>query len=299
MSVKISGHVWELDLEPMDKLVLLALADHADHEGNNVRPGNELLCAKTGLSQQTISAKIKKFTDAGFLAPSAGKFGRGKKREFSIEPEAGQRHEYFIEKDRKKAQARRTFQEAETYKQSVPLEPERYKLTDQKVQADSGKVQSDASAYKEVIVIEPSKEPSCLAKDDGLYEKFCEAFLQSNSCPYLSKRADFIQLAELKKKSLSLGWEITQERFAHALRNYFSSELGNYTLADLSTRFSTFYRAALDRFGKPKTIVNSTEIVKSNGSGMIVDPAKLSPKTRGNAQALEDFINERRANNHA
>ena len=65
MSVKILGQVWELDLDPMDKLVLLALVDHADHEGNNIRPGNEILSAKTGLSHQTISAKFKKFIEAG------------------------------------------------------------------------------------------------------------------------------------------------------------------------------------------------------------------------------------------
>ena len=81
MSVKISGQVWELDLDPIDKLVLLALADHADHEGNNIRPGNDLLCAKTGLSHQTISAKFKKFIEGGLLIPT-NTFGRGRNREF-------------------------------------------------------------------------------------------------------------------------------------------------------------------------------------------------------------------------
>jgi len=33
MSVKISGKVWELDIDATEKIILLALAEYADHEG--------------------------------------------------------------------------------------------------------------------------------------------------------------------------------------------------------------------------------------------------------------------------
>lgn len=179
MSVKISGKVWELELEPMDKLVALALAEYADHEGNNARPGNELLMAMTGLSQQTISAKITKLIQLGLLEPVSDVTGRGNRREFTVDPSQVQRRSYFAEKEQRKLQARRTFQPKESYRQGVPFEPgkgtstahlsaekgtscqeERYKLTGQKVQADSIKVQFDESAYKEHEPLEPSIEPS-------------------------------------------------------------------------------------------------------------------------------------------
>src|SRR5262245_46196485 len=114
LSNKISGKVWELDLDPVEKLVLLALADHADHEGNNVRPGNELLCAKTGLSERTIGKKIEKFVKAGILVTVRANPGPGKKREFSIVADHLARHEYFIAKDAKKAERASTVQRSKT-----------------------------------------------------------------------------------------------------------------------------------------------------------------------------------------
>lgn len=75
MSGKVSGQVWDLDLDelveqaraaggfgedggPIEKqpllVMLLALADHADHEGRNVRPGVDLLVWKTGLSERRV-----------------------------------------------------------------------------------------------------------------------------------------------------------------------------------------------------------------------------------------------------
>lgn len=292
MSAKISGKVWELELDPMDKLVLLALADHADHEGNNVRPGNDLLCAKTGLSQQTISAKITKFIEAGLLTPSTTMFGRGKKREFSIEPDAGTRHQYFIEKEERKVQGKRTFEkrerykesvplEEETYKQGVPLETERYKLAEEKVQADSEKVQADKILHdKERARVEPSIEPSiepssptpsAQRKPNPFYEAFAEHYQQAYGCPYQNKKQDFIQLADCQKKG---GDWLTADRWLIALGNYFASPLGNHTLADLSVRFGTFFRSALDRYGKPVATVSTG----------------LSQKTQGNLAAAQNFL---------
>ena len=114
MSNKISGKVWELDLDPVEKLVLLALADHADHEGNNVRPGNELLCAKTGLSERTIGKKIEKFVKAGILVTVRANPGPGKKREFSLVTDLIPRHEYFVLKEAKKVERASIVQRAKT-----------------------------------------------------------------------------------------------------------------------------------------------------------------------------------------
>jgi hypothetical protein len=50
MSGKIMGQVWDLDLPHAHMLVLLALADHADHQGDNVYPGVGLVAWKCGYS---------------------------------------------------------------------------------------------------------------------------------------------------------------------------------------------------------------------------------------------------------
>lgn len=50
MSVKVMGKVWDLDLPHNKLIVLLAMADHADHEGNNVFPSQGLVAWKTGYS---------------------------------------------------------------------------------------------------------------------------------------------------------------------------------------------------------------------------------------------------------
>lgn len=59
MSAKITGQVWELDLTANKQLILLALADHADHEGNNVYPSVGLIAWKTGYSERQVQRLLK------------------------------------------------------------------------------------------------------------------------------------------------------------------------------------------------------------------------------------------------
>lgn len=69
MSAKISGQVWELDLPHSKLLVLLALADHADHEGNNVFPCMELIEWKTGYTLRNVRRIVADLRDDGILLP--------------------------------------------------------------------------------------------------------------------------------------------------------------------------------------------------------------------------------------
>lgn len=67
MSGKISGKVWDLDLPHAEMLVLLAMADHADHEGNNVYPSIGLIAWKTGYSERQVMRIQQKLRDEGLL----------------------------------------------------------------------------------------------------------------------------------------------------------------------------------------------------------------------------------------
>lgn len=72
MSAKISGMVWDLKLSPAERQVLLAMADHADHEGNNVRPSVALIAWKTDYSERQVQRIIKDLRKAGILVLTKG-----------------------------------------------------------------------------------------------------------------------------------------------------------------------------------------------------------------------------------
>ena len=67
MSVKIMGEVWGLELTAAKLLVLLALADHADHEGSNIYPSVELVAWKCGYSESQTRRIIKSLVDDEIL----------------------------------------------------------------------------------------------------------------------------------------------------------------------------------------------------------------------------------------
>lgn len=67
MSVKAMALVWETKLETQTKLILLAYADHADHDGNNIFPSIGLVSWKTGSSPNTIRRHTKKMIEMGIL----------------------------------------------------------------------------------------------------------------------------------------------------------------------------------------------------------------------------------------
>lgn len=85
MSVRVTGLVWDADLPQAKKFVLLALADHADHEGRNVYPSVERTAWKTGYSERQIQRIIRELEDDGILqAVKNLNGGRGQPVNYSI-----------------------------------------------------------------------------------------------------------------------------------------------------------------------------------------------------------------------
>jgi len=77
MSVKIMSAIFESEtLGPTERLIMLALADHADDSGR-CYPSMQRLCKRTGLSDRAIQKNIKDLTEAGYLTviPQAGQGG--------------------------------------------------------------------------------------------------------------------------------------------------------------------------------------------------------------------------------
>jgi len=75
MSVKIMGLVWDLEIPPNEKLVLLAYADHADHAGFSIFPAVASIAKKTGYSERQVQRITRGLVNKGFLMSD----GRGKK----------------------------------------------------------------------------------------------------------------------------------------------------------------------------------------------------------------------------
>ncbi len=57
------GMVWDYDLDHAQQLILLAMADHADHEGNNIYPSIGRLAWKTGYSSRQVQRIINQLIE--------------------------------------------------------------------------------------------------------------------------------------------------------------------------------------------------------------------------------------------
>ena len=89
MSAKIFGLVWELELPREEKYVLLCLADHADHDGNNVYPSIGLVAWKTDYSERRIQELMRRLERRRLLVKVEEQFGRGHTVKYRIDLQAG------------------------------------------------------------------------------------------------------------------------------------------------------------------------------------------------------------------
>lgn len=76
MSIKIMSAVFEGDLPPVKRLVMLALADHADDEGL-CYPSINRLCKRTGLSERAVQKHVKELEVLGYLSRGMNEGKRG------------------------------------------------------------------------------------------------------------------------------------------------------------------------------------------------------------------------------
>lgn len=67
MSVKVTTWVWEQDLPPNMKIVLLAVADHADDDGGNSYPSHDTLAKKTGFSTRQVKRVLDSLAQSGYI----------------------------------------------------------------------------------------------------------------------------------------------------------------------------------------------------------------------------------------
>lgn len=72
MSIKIMSAIFESEtLGPTERLIMLALADHADDTGR-CYPSMQRLCQRTGLSERAVQTNIKKLQGQGYIKVVSG-----------------------------------------------------------------------------------------------------------------------------------------------------------------------------------------------------------------------------------
>ncbi len=94
MSVKVMGKVWDTNLPPNQRLVLLAYADAAEHDGTEIWPGHERLTSMTGYSRSQVERITRDLITAGVLI-RVTKGYRGRRARFAIPLD----HPAFVSQD--------------------------------------------------------------------------------------------------------------------------------------------------------------------------------------------------------
>jgi len=79
MSVRIMADVFDSTMESTKKFILLAYADHADHQGKNIFPSVATVAKKTGYSERTVQRVTRQLEEDKILvADGTGKHGTNK-----------------------------------------------------------------------------------------------------------------------------------------------------------------------------------------------------------------------------
>lgn len=96
MSAKQMGMVWDLDLPLNQQAVLLALADHANHDGSEARPSISFIAWKTGQSEPTVKRMLRALRDSGIIeATKYPNGGRGKCVVYQLHLDRGPKKEPY------------------------------------------------------------------------------------------------------------------------------------------------------------------------------------------------------------
>lgn len=104
MSGKLMGDVFALKLSERQRLVLLALADHAADNGTGARPGIARICWKTDLKRRTVERILSQLRATGVIEKVSGG-GHRQAVEYKIILSAGEKKPAFSVNDENESAA--------------------------------------------------------------------------------------------------------------------------------------------------------------------------------------------------
>jgi hypothetical protein len=89
MSVKLMGAIFDLEIPSTEKLVLLAMADHAREDGTGCYPSVNTLARKTSLSKRGTQKLMRRLEAAGYIIDT-GKTSRYQTIEYTLTLQGGE-----------------------------------------------------------------------------------------------------------------------------------------------------------------------------------------------------------------
>ena len=120
MSVKAMSVAWESNLKPGAKLVLLAIADHADGQGI-CWPGQDYIAEKCNMNRSTVNQHIGDLVDSGYLFMEKGrsKTGQAIKSVYRVNMEKPTLENTTLEKEKKVQKSKKPTLEKPTLEKHV------------------------------------------------------------------------------------------------------------------------------------------------------------------------------------
>ncbi len=162
MSVKVMGRVWDLNLPPDEKFLLLALADEANHDGKNAHPGVGTLAKKVNTSERTVQRLLVKLKAKNLItARKMMTGGRGWYTVYDLTLEKGDSGVTLSEQLKGDTAVTDTEPERVTALSPFPDAPPEIKGDSQNLKGDRIELKGDNQgiAYKEGPVLVPVLDP--------------------------------------------------------------------------------------------------------------------------------------------
>lgn len=84
MSAKTTGHIWDIDIPAAQRMVLLAMVDHADHDGEHINAPIRYIAWKTGYSARNTARIVDTLIKAGLLIVTKQGLGEASEYKFDL-----------------------------------------------------------------------------------------------------------------------------------------------------------------------------------------------------------------------
>lgn len=162
MSGKTTGKVWDLKLTPAKKTVLLAMADHANHEDSGIKPGIPLIAWKTDYSERQVQRIVHELEEDGILVAVKTEFS--KPTEYRIDFSKGETKEPFVprKKNTKKPETDDQKGDKMSPRQDVMVTSHE---SEEKLDGDIASPDLSSIRHKEEPSLEHNFEPESSSKD--------------------------------------------------------------------------------------------------------------------------------------
>lgn len=141
MSVKLMNLAWTVAIPNASaKIVLLALADHANDEGTSCFPQIETICKKCGLTYRGVTKILEQLKTNGQITVVSGR-GRHRSNNYKVHPDPTRKWE-----------PRSYFKHGENRNETT----RKWERGDTKIGTDEQENRNDVPTYPSVPIIEPS-----------------------------------------------------------------------------------------------------------------------------------------------